>query len=229
MNKRTITDGEVREHDARTKHGWGRWRRTGDDGHETTLLLRAAGDEVETFAACGISFHEDRECSTTPACSREFLTAGWTPLDFASAEPIAGHEDAWHAVECNCGTASRARWNGSIVVVSYRGPIGEWGPEHQYSAAGIARDERLHADKIASAAGASDTFRAEVLWTLINDAMQERGGRDVECACEGESGALRWHAEVRSVDDGGECLGRAYGKTQTDALKRLAVFLGVSR
>ncbi len=217
MNKRTITVDEVREHDARTNRGWGRWRRTGDDGSEDCVLLRRSGDCVETFAGQG----------RVDKCSVEYLTARWTPLDFASMEPIAGHEDVWRAAVCNCGTGVRARWNGAIVVVSYRGPIGEWGPEHQYSACDIAREERLYADKIARAAGASETFRGEVFRNLINDASQARGLKCV-VTCGHGVGERRWDAVVHAFD-WAEFVGRSHGATEVAALERLAVFLGVSR
>lgn len=85
IQQRRLTVEEVREHDARTRRGWGRWWRTDAEGNGQQELLRRCGSAVERFLGHG----------RLDVCDEAFLTARWTPLDYETQLPEAGASEEY--------------------------------------------------------------------------------------------------------------------------------------
>jgi hypothetical protein len=219
--QRRITVEEVREHAARTKRGWGRWRRTDAEGSESVMLLRPASELIECFC--------DGEVLTF---GHKALTAHWTPLDYATEQPIAGHEDAWADAVLSSRSTRRVRWNGKrIVVADY-----DWMPP--FCPGELAEFQRNEANRIAVAAGASNEYRIAVLRALIDATMAKRGCGTVSThfnPCAGVG--FQWSAHVRSNvpregDDrrlaGTNPSAESERGTELEALEALALFIGAA-
>lgn len=218
--QRRITVDEVREHAARTKRGWGRWRRTDAEGNESVMLLRPSATMVECF--------RDGEVLTF---GHKALTAHWTPLDYETEQPLAGHEDAWADAVISNRTTRRVRWNGARVVADDYG----WMP---FGPGELAELQCHDANRIAVAAGASEEYRIAVLRALIGNTMAKRGCGAVSThfnPCAGVG--FQWSAHVRSNvprdgDDrrlaGTNPSAESERGTELEALEALALFLGAA-
>lgn len=81
----TMTAEIVRHHDARTKHGWGRWLRIDGDGTVTHELLRFANGHIEQVRG-----YEPIGHGTTRVDIAELhhSDASWCPLDYETREPV---------------------------------------------------------------------------------------------------------------------------------------------
>jgi hypothetical protein len=227
--QREITIEEVREHAARTKHGWCRWRRTDAEGNEAVMLLRPA-DTVDDCFCEGVVLAE----------GHKVFTAHWTPLDYATEQPLAGHGVALENVSVGPGEHLRVRWNGAKVVVEREGlGNGYIIPEPTpYDPASLARSYGPAAPRIAIAACASDEYRIAVLRALIDATMAKRGCGTVRTdfnPCAGVG--FQWGAYVSSnvprEGDDRRLAGRTpYAGTERgtelEALETLALFLGAA-
>lgn len=210
--QRRITVEEVREHAARTKRGWGRWRRTDAEGSESVMLLRPASELIECFC--------DGEVLTF---GHKALTAHWTPLDYATEQPIAGHEDAWAYAVLSSRSTRRVRWNGKRIVVADYDWMPPFGPGE------LAEFQRNEANRIAVAAGASDEYRIAVLRALIDNTMAKRGGCKVRTR-EERGASAPWSVTVESerTSESSSLFANSRGGTELEALEALALFLGAA-